>query len=185
MPSTWNAELATGVAALDSDHFDFINRINRVLEDQQGLRTLDGALGVLDYLENVVLHHFIEEEEQMLAVDYPGMLSHRAEHGRLTEYVISARHRIATPDLELLIVSNRLLCSWLLEHLNTADRELAGHMQHSRGLSSARHDSQLASQRPRTKNRRGEEGHQILAAIGEHQGAPTLHLHGDPRRRYR
>ena len=91
-------------------------------------------MSILAYLESFVLHHFVEEEEHMHAVDYPGMLRHRAEHGRLAEYVIGARHQVATraTDLEVLVVSNRLLCNWLLGHLNTSDREFAEFMQRSR-----------------------------------------------------
>ncbi|OGR07168.1 MAG: hypothetical protein A2341_03485 [Deltaproteobacteria bacterium RIFOXYB12_FULL_58_9] len=123
----WNASLATGINAIDSEHFDFLRRMNALLNNRDGCDSVASALHMLTFLEHHVLHHFVEEEEQMVLHDYPAMLVHRDEHVRLVDSVLNARCDLELHNnrLEVIILSNRLLASWLLEHLNTLDRSFA------------------------------------------------------------
>lgn len=126
MATHWTSSLATGISQIDTEHYDFLERMDQVMHGGHGARNVDDACRLLLYLETHVLHHFVEEEDCMLRADYPDVLQHRAEHGRLTELVINLHQGIARgTDIDSVAASNRLICNWLVMHVSTADRAFA------------------------------------------------------------
>jgi hemerythrin-like metal-binding protein len=131
MPSRWDAKLTTGIPTIDTVHFELLGIIDESLNGREGLPTVSRAMQLLDLLDSHVLQHFLDEEEQMLRWDYPEMLAHRVEHGRLADFVADLRREVRDRpgELEPLVLSNRLLCSWLFTHIHTSDRELAEYLR--------------------------------------------------------
>jgi hemerythrin len=123
----WTPALSTGVSRIDADHHEIFELTRSLVSHPGGHETLGGGLALLKHLHVHVVRHFSEEEEQMQRSGYLHVLAHEAEHRRLFEYVTSLCKEVhddrADPDL--LSVSNRLLCNWLVRHIMTFDQDLA------------------------------------------------------------
>ena len=127
MHSIWTPELETGIASIDADHREILELIAAVIHNRRGPDSLSEAKRILRHLEDHVLKHFADEEREMAATHYPEMLAHLAEHGRLAEYIASLGKELKEEggDIDLLVVSSRLLCNWLVTHITCVDRAFA------------------------------------------------------------
>ncbi len=127
MNGLWRKEWATGLPLVDAAHYEIVELIAGVMDDPGRQAMPARARLVFDRIEAHVLQHFLDEEAEMLTWEYPRMLAHRVEHGRLSALLAELRGRVERGELghELLAGENRLLGGWLLNHLATADRDFA------------------------------------------------------------
>ena len=121
---SWNPDLITGIDDIDQDHREIFVIANRLAADPAGHESMGGALAILKTMEVHVARHFAAEEELMLRHDYPMMLEHMVEHGRILDYVTSLCREVRDDgaDVDVLSVANRLLCTWMVSHIITLDR---------------------------------------------------------------
>ncbi|MBI5507472.1 MAG: hemerythrin family protein [Deltaproteobacteria bacterium] len=127
----WSPDLITGNARIDAEHRELFAMAASMVADPKRSDTLKVGLAMLEYFESHAAEHFLAEEEQMSCCGYPGLLEHRAEHGRLVEYVANMRREVSSggTDAEVLAIANRLLCNWLVRHMTTHDQSLASYLR--------------------------------------------------------
>lgn len=118
----WGPHLELGVPALDTQHAhlnDLLNDIGRALGEAGGEATVRRLLGeLIDYVQ----HHFSAEEALMERYNLPGRAAHTAEHRRLIEEMRLVRDHFQEDQQSLVRL---LLRTWLVEHIQNADRRLA------------------------------------------------------------
>ena len=118
----WTETYRVNVATLDREHqrlFDTINELNTALAEGRGSAALEHVLRqLLEYAQT----HFASEEVLMDAHGFPGLPSHRLEHGafsrRVAKYLDDYRAgKVGTPASLMLFLQ-----SWLREHILKCDK---------------------------------------------------------------
>jgi hemerythrin-like metal-binding protein len=117
----WSERYAVGVRAIDGQHRQMLDLVNRVLGSLGPGRELYEALEVLRELLRATEHHFATEERLM---DENGMEAarHRAEHRRLLEALARFTDQL---DAETVGNCSAFLRDWLLHHIEEVDRPFA------------------------------------------------------------
>lgn len=95
---TWNHDCSVEIRAIDDQHGILMDTINDLrLAFMHGCgREQAGAL--FQRLMELTRMHFSYEEALMQEADYPGPLSHRAEHQRMCSEMLQAEHRLQNDD---------------------------------------------------------------------------------------
>jgi hemerythrin len=123
----WDDSLCTGVAEIDAQHRELFDRADRFFEAAGARAGRAEAREALAYLGEYARFHFAHEEELMRGLGYPHLGEHQAEHrayaGRLAKVQERGEGRGAAAALRASVEG--LLRSWLLEHVDRADRLLA------------------------------------------------------------
>jgi hemerythrin len=133
MPTiAWKSVYETGIVALDNEHKQLIDQINRLYEavrDKRGDEVLDDILEMLqDYTEN----HFQHEEKLMAEYDYPGLPEHRKAHQDLRDTVQLLSVRDSSGAQGLANELMKLMRGWVLEHIVEVDKKYGAYLE-SRG----------------------------------------------------
>ena len=119
----WSKDLAVGVAEIDEQHQQWIQRLNDVaaaIAAHKGPVQLGQTLAFLaDYTQQ----HFATEEKLMAAAKYPGLKTQLTQHKELTEtlkdLVRDFDEEGATTKLAETV--NDYLGNWLLTHIREQD----------------------------------------------------------------
>jgi hemerythrin-like metal-binding protein len=135
MAEEWTENLATDLASIDREHEVILSQLRALAQTTRGGDPDDRlVLTSLETLEQHVSDHFANEEAHMWAAEYPGVLTHTAEHGRIADAVVSLRRDIDIHgrDSEAIRAAARTLAKWVSHHTTTADRRFAEFMRHRR-----------------------------------------------------
>jgi len=122
----WNDALMTGVTTMDEQHkilVNMINEANYLLDEKAGR---DVYMEVVKDLISYALYHFDEEEELMIAAQYPQELRqhHIEEHRAFSGKVTTIQQELVQGKLihrdELIGYLNH----WLVNHIMVTDQQL-------------------------------------------------------------
>jgi hemerythrin len=135
MAIQWSSELATGVTEIDNQHKEIFNRFDRLFAACSEGRGKDEVLQLLLYLEDYVKEHFAAEERLQLRHAYPDYAAHKSQHTRFIADIarLTAAFRAEGATLSLVIMTNKTLASWLVQHITKTDMELAGYLRDEGG----------------------------------------------------
>lgn len=126
MTITWDPGLETGIPALDAQHRELYERIDRLL-DSGSARTVRSDVGAfLEFLDGYVREHFRVEEELMASAQYPAAAEHHAEHAlfaRELQSLVEEYARTGGTAFLAVRVTGRMT-RWLHEHVGRADKQL-------------------------------------------------------------
>jgi hemerythrin len=128
MAIEWSERMSVGVALIDDQHRELIERINRLLAaaaDRQAHGELPKLLG---FLQDYVGTHFGAEEALMAKHHYPDTAAHKAEHVAFVADFVKLRGDLESqgPTAMLVIETQRRVVDWLLNHIGKVDRKLGG-----------------------------------------------------------
>lgn len=131
MTIEWSDELKTGISAIDEQHqqlFETINRLNDLKKDKESF------LRILIELHTYVSEHFKTEEEYMLYVDYPDYKAHKLAHDEFAENYKKTLLNFKGENgiLELAPALIELVENWLLTHYKNEDVKMAAFLNKSR-----------------------------------------------------
>ena len=113
-----------GIAEIDLQHRQLNNLLER-LRDSAGKRYGFAANAILEELAIETRVHFAVEESLMRLLSFPDTEAHVAEHRRLTEQLQSFRKR--AQDFEVADDLTAFIQTWLIDHVDSFDREFVGH----------------------------------------------------------
>ncbi|MFD1625795.1 bacteriohemerythrin [Azospirillum griseum] len=129
----WNSDMVIDHGVLDEDHHRTHELIRRFLalpaEDDQRLR----AIALLERLRDLSIQHFMREEKVQIAIRYPLLNEHRAQHRRMIVLLgeiieqVEARESVF-PFGYIKTQTDQLLPHWFLEHFTRADLPLKLHI---------------------------------------------------------
>lgn len=131
MAMEWSKSFSTGLEWQDNEHKELFKRVNRLL-DAMSIGLGSEEIGrTLRFLDEYITSHFAREEREMHKYGYGRALEHISEHIKFIEDISSLRkdydaHGVTT---RLLIMTQRELISWLLNHMATEDKELGAFLK--------------------------------------------------------
>jgi hemerythrin len=131
----WSSDLATGVDAIDNQHREIFSRVDRLTAACGDGRGKDEVLRLLLFLEDYVKEHFAAEEKLQLRHAYPEYQEHKAQHTRFMAEVakLGAEFKAEGATLSLVIMTNKTLASWLVQHITKTDMEFARFLREGGG----------------------------------------------------
>ena len=128
-----NDSLKTGLDWMDSQHMEFILRIERLIEAMNDGREDDDISALFDFLGDYVRVHFGDEETRMKDQDFQGAKSHLLEHDYFRYELDELRKEFekggASGDLATQV--KRRLLDWFINHIGGIDQTLGGFLQES------------------------------------------------------
>ncbi|WP_183356341.1 bacteriohemerythrin [Geomonas silvestris] len=131
MSIAWTNDLATGVADIDNQHREIFARVNRLSEACAEGKGKEEVLKLLNFLEDYVREHFAAEEKLQIREGYPEYAAHKAMHARFIADLerLASTFREEGATLSLVIMTNKTLTAWLVQHISKVDMELAAYLK--------------------------------------------------------
>jgi hemerythrin len=127
----WSSDLATGVTEIDNQHKEIFSRFDKLFTACSEGRGKDEVLRLLLFLEDYVKEHFAAEEKLQLRHAYPDYDAHKSQHVRFITDVgrLTAAFRAEGATLSLVIMTNKTLAAWLVQHIKKTDMEFAQYLR--------------------------------------------------------
>ena len=131
MPMQWTNNLATGVAEIDDQHKEIFKRVNRLSEACSEGKGREEVLKLLLFLEDYVKEHFAAEEKLQVRSSYPGYAMHKSQHTRFIADIarLATAFRTEGATLSLVIMTNKTLTAWLVQHISKTDTDFAAYLK--------------------------------------------------------
>ena len=131
MSTGWSNDLATGVMEIDDQHKEIFSRFDRLFTACSEGRGKEEVLTLIGFLGDYIKEHFSAEERLQIRHAYPDYASHKSQHTRFIAEV--ARLAVSFKDegatLPLVIMTNKTLSSWLVQHIAKTDMEFASYLR--------------------------------------------------------
>jgi hemerythrin len=123
----WTRDLELGVTAMDAEHRQLIDKMNRVyvLDQQQAGRVRIAA--AFSDLGTFIKQHFADEEAHMQQIGFPDLRRHAAIHADLLRRFGEHLQSFDRGDGRVPPSMIRFLVSWLASHIKGIDRKYAEH----------------------------------------------------------
>lgn len=123
----WSDELATGVDTIDNQHKEIFKRVEKLAAACGEGRGKEEVLRLLLFLEDYIKEHFAAEEKLQIKHAYPAYPDHKAQHARFISEVakLTSEFKAEGATLSLVIMTNKTLTSWLVQHITKTDMEFA------------------------------------------------------------
>ena len=125
---TWTQKLAIGVAAIDKQHQQLFARADALIAAMKQGRPSEEVRELVTFLKEYCQAHFSLEEKLMRDGGFKGRAVHEQQHRLFTSQFeeIVEQFTVRGPSLGVTIELQDLICSWLVNHIGSADVELAG-----------------------------------------------------------
>jgi len=118
----WKTVYETGIVALDNEHRQLIDQINRLYEALRDKRSDEVLTDILAMLQNYTVDHFAHEEKLMAAYGFSGLEEHRRHHGELIVAIEELKKNASADTGSLAAALLKLLRTWVLEHIVEVDK---------------------------------------------------------------
>lgn len=120
----WDQSLETGFLAIDEQHQELFKRVNEVIEAYNIGKARQEVKKTLQFLEEYVHTHFTMEEELQLQYKYPKYKEHKEMHEYFIKQIaeIKSRYEQNGPKMTVTMALNRILITWLREHILRVDK---------------------------------------------------------------
>jgi hemerythrin len=131
----WSSDLETGYREIDNQHREIFKRFDRLSDACSEGKGKEEVLQLLQFLEEYVREHFAAEERLQLRHAYPEYADHKSQHARFMADVakLTAEMKAEGTTLSLVIMTNKTLAAWLMQHIKKSDTELAGYLREQEG----------------------------------------------------
>ena len=131
MYAAFNSSIITGNEAIDNQHKELIDRINKLVSCCENGSCQLEAVRMLDYLLEYTDFHFREEEELQRAVGYPGLPEHIKRHDEFREKVGELREMLEEeegPSEKFVKAVQSNVIDWLYRHIRGFDCSVASYI---------------------------------------------------------
>ena len=134
MGTGWTNDLATGVFEIDNQHKEIFKRFDRLFAACSEGKGKEEVMQLIVFLEDYIKEHFAAEERLQLRHAYPDYPSHKALHTSFIAEVarLAAAFKEEGATLPLVIMTNKTLSSWLVQHIAKIDMEFASYLREER-----------------------------------------------------
>lgn len=124
---TWDATLDIGVEAMNAEHRDILDIMNKIYDAYKDGKTGYDITLLVDKLGKVCVSHFADEEKFMEKVGFPGLKEHKILHEKLlTKYGQHAAD-IQEAGGKVNDAFFGFLKFWLSSHIKGIDIKYAAH----------------------------------------------------------
>lgn len=120
-------ELKTNIRFVDEQHAQLLQIAQDIKDEFSGGTDREKLEELVDFLCAYAETHFTEEEELMLAADYPDFEAHKKEHDYFKYYIETVQHDIKNRT-NLKSISDDVIDSltdWIVQHVKITDVAMA------------------------------------------------------------
>jgi hemerythrin len=131
MAIEWNERLATGNCNIDDQHKELFRRFDTLLAACNQRKGKDEVYNLLLFLGDYVKTHFSMEETLQKNHNYPHYPAHKKEHEGFIQELrrLEEQLQLEGASLPLVIQTNQTMVSWLINHINRMDKEMASYLR--------------------------------------------------------
>ncbi len=122
----WHDEFRTGIPALDYEHREMINLLNRLYIDLAGDGSRENIIAFLGEVYARISAHFALEEAVMRERRYDGLPAHKLDHERLLDDIreLMDTYEGSGGDEAFRADFSRRLKAWFVDHFREQDARL-------------------------------------------------------------
>lgn len=126
MKIQWRDSLAIGVAEIDNQHKELLQRFGILLEACESGKGKEELAGLLAFLDEYVVRHFNDEEDIQRKKRFPGYPDHKQQHDSFIAKLEALKQEIRQDGVALhhVMETNNMLLKWLINHISKVDIEL-------------------------------------------------------------
>ncbi len=118
----WDDTILTGIANVDRDHKDIVDKINLFLADVEADANVSVLHDSFRRMEHCIYRHIEVEEKMLLAVGYDGTKAHFAVHKKLCDDLGDMwDDMLGDVDFRPGEAATAWLKSWLFDHVRHQD----------------------------------------------------------------
>lgn len=127
----WDESLETGNQLIDSQHKEFIRRINNLLEACSLGKGRDEIHSAAQFLTEYTDKHFADEEKLQKQYAYPDRVNHKKMHEGFKKTVKEINERLEKEGSSVALVGkiNSDVAGWLINHIKKQDVKVAKHIE--------------------------------------------------------
>ena len=131
MATEWNKDLETGNITIDNQHRELFRRFDSLMDACNQRKGKEEVCKVLLFLGDYVKTHFAMEEELQKTSSYPGYPAHKEQHEEFVKDLdkLEQQFKVEGATLSLVIQTNQRMVSWLINHINVKDKDLAAYLR--------------------------------------------------------
>lgn len=122
----WRDSFSVGVPAVDHEHQELIESINRLNDIAVAGGEAERVIAVLGDIYAQISAHFALEERVMREANYDGLTAHKAEHEALLDGLLDIMDNIEDDGSYDEQVLGTKLDEWFSVHFRTQDARLHG-----------------------------------------------------------
>lgn len=123
----WDASLDVGVHAMNDEHKQILDAMNRIYDATQAGRSGDDVNRLVEQLGAVCVRHFKDEEAYMAAIGFPSLRNHQYIHQDLLEKFARHAADIKAAGGKPGPAFFHFLQHWLSSHIKGIDRKYGEH----------------------------------------------------------
>lgn len=131
MYAVFDESLATGNELIDSQHKEWIDRINKLIDCcERGSGKME-AIRMLDYMADYTKFHFGAEEELQEKAGYPNIREHKEKHEEFRKAVDELHEMLVEeegPTEAFVEAVQKNVVQWLYGHIKGYDCSVATYM---------------------------------------------------------
>lgn len=130
----WDDKYSVGIREIDGQHKVLIDMLNQLYDAMQSGKSNEILMGIILKLVNYTKTHFSTEEKYFDRFGYPETLSHKKEHEKFTQKVLTFKSDFDSGKVALTVAITSFLKDWLASHIQGLDKKY-GPFLNSKGLS--------------------------------------------------
>jgi hemerythrin-like metal-binding protein len=123
----WDSSLDIGVDAMNDEHKDILEAMNRIHDAAQAGRTGDDINRLVARLGDVCVRHFHDEEAYMASIGFPDLKIHALVHKDLLDRFSGHAAEIKAAGGQVEQGFFHFLRYWLRAHIKGIDRKYGEH----------------------------------------------------------
>ena len=128
MHVVFDESLVTGNELIDSQHKEWFDKINNLVDCCEKNGGKLEAIKMLDYMAEYTDFHFGAEEELQEKVSYPDIAEHKAKHAEFKKVVEELHDMLVEeegPTPAFVEAVNKNVIDWLYKHIKGFDSKVA------------------------------------------------------------
>ena len=132
MITTWKDEYNVGISAIDHQHMELLDQINRLSAAINHGSKDEEISEAIAFVENYVRVHFNTEESLMARHNYPFITEHKKQHQVFYQYFLKLKQEMEGVSENKLFLSFRtqvFLVDWLINHSTKTDKHLGKYLK--------------------------------------------------------
>ena len=120
----WEKRYSVGIDAIDHEHRELVDLINRLYEEAHARGSKVAVLGFFGDLFQAISAHFALEERVMRERSYDQLMQHKNDHERLLDEIRDIMEDYEVTDLLDEQLLSQRLDAWFSRHFETHDARL-------------------------------------------------------------
>ena len=119
----WDDTLSVKIVSIDDQHKKLVDLINNFYENIHNKSSKETIAELIKSLKEYTVFHFSTEEKYMKQYGFSGYESHKTEHGKFVEKVLSFEERYKSGKMILTVEITNFIKDWVTNHIMNTDKK--------------------------------------------------------------